>query len=279
MGIDFRKLLTDQAIHLQWLNIPDLIFEAYLDKRIPDHAGQKPPMPQQVLRKIPFLFSVDSVVLQNGRVVYEEQSGDEPGRLFFDRMRFTITGLNDLAKSRQDTVKPAIDVKGNAWLMGKGRADARFRFFPDNPRDSFTLAANISMMDLKDLNPMMSRLIPVSIHTGSLNSVSIKDFNANDSLATGEIDFLYQNLAVKLHPVKPGTWHRIEQGLLTELVNLLIPSSNPNSDGKIKTGVIYYKRDLSRGFFNFVWKSILSGIKSSVGVETKEQKKIRKKSR
>ncbi len=279
LHIDLRKLLTDHVFHVQCMDIPKLHFEAYLDKRLPDRVGQKPPMPQQVLHQIKFPFSVDSLVVHNGRVVYEEQSNEEPGRLFFDRMKFTITGLCDSADNVAYPAARAIDVKGSTYLMGKGRADAWFRFFPDNPRDSFTLAANIAMMELRDINPMMSKLIPISIHTGSLNSVEIKNFNASDSLAVGEIDFRYNNLAIKLHPTKPGTWPRIEQGLLTELVNMLIPSSNPRSDGKIKTGVIYYKRDLSRGFFNFVWKSILSGIKSSVGVETKEQKKTRKKNR
>jgi len=67
--------------------------------------------------------------------------------------------------------------------------------------------------------------------------------------------------------------------LLTEVVNLLLSDSNPNEDGKMKHGVIYFERDPSKGFFNFVWKSILSGIKSSVGVNSKTQKEIIKKAK
>jgi hypothetical protein len=68
----------------------------------------------------------------------------------------------------------------------------------------------------------------------------------------------------------------VEQSLLTEVVNLLLSDSNPNDDGKLKHGIIYFERDESKGFFNFVWKSLLSGIKSSVGVNSKMQKEIKK---
>ena len=88
------------------------------------------------------------------------------------------------------------------------------------------------------------------------------------------MNFKYNNLAIRLHQTKPGTWNMIEQSLLSELVNLLLADNNPNDDGKMKQGVIYFERDTTKGFFNFVWKSVLSGIKSSVGFNSKTQKEM-----
>jgi hypothetical protein len=81
---------------------------------------------------------------------------------------------------------------------------------------------------------------------------------------------------VKLHKHKPGAWHGIEQAVLTEAANLLLPSSNPKEGRKTREGVIYFERDQSKGFLNFVWKSVLSGIKSSAGFNSKIQRQIRK---
>jgi len=38
--------------------------------------------------------------------------------------------------------------------------------------------------------------------------------------------------------------------------------------------VIYFERDQSKGFFNFLWKSVLSGLKSTMGFNSKEQKEM-----
>jgi hypothetical protein len=64
--------------------------------------------------------------------------------------------------------------------------------------------------------------------------------------------------------------------LLTELVNLLIAKNNPDDGGKMRQGIIYFERDTTKGFVNFIWKSVLSGIKSSVGVNSKTQKEMLK---
>ncbi|MCX6277790.1 MAG: DUF748 domain-containing protein [Bacteroidetes bacterium] len=274
LNIDLRQLLINQELHIRRVDLPGLDFEAYLDKRAPFDKAERPPMPQQSLRRIKFPVSVDSLTLHNGLVTYEEQEGNKPGRIFFDQMSATLTGLGNIARAGANL--RVMELHGVTRLMGKGEAEAWFRFFLDNPRDSFTLKATIAAMDLRELNPMMSRLVPVSVRSGSLSKVEISNLNANDSLALGDINLAYHNLAINLHPVKPGTWDKIEQALLTELINLILPLSNPGDDGKLKKGIIYYDRDVSRGFFNFVWKSILSGIKSSVGIENQEQKKIRR---
>jgi hypothetical protein len=123
---------------------------------------------------------------------------------------------------------------------------------------------------------MLGKLVPASIKRGTATATDIVQLNGNNSRAIGRLYFRYEDLAIKLHPTKPGTWNRVEQSLLTEVVNLLLSDSNPNDDGKLKHGIIYFERDESKGFFNFVWKSLLSGIKSSVGVNSKMQKEIKK---
>jgi hypothetical protein len=40
------------------------------------------------------------------------------------------------------------------------------------------------------------------------------------------------------------------------------------------TGTIYFKRDKSKGIINFLWKSTLSGLKSTMGFNSKAQKEI-----
>jgi hypothetical protein len=61
--------------------------------------------------------------------------------------------------------------------------------------------------------------------------------------------------------------------------DIILPSGNPGNDGKLRKGIIYFKRDKNKGFFNYVWKSTWSGLKSSVGINTKQQREIKRTQR
>jgi hypothetical protein len=272
--LDFRKLFSDRQLYAARVSLEGVKFEDYLDKRLPFPTWNRPPMPAQVVSRIKFPVNVDTIALSNGFITYEEQSGDEPGRIFFDRVNATLTGFNTLTGSPTPT--GSIDLHGTMRLMGISPAEAWIHFQTGHPRDTFSLQATIGKIDLTAINPMLSKLVPASIKQGTATSTEIVRINGNNIKASGTMNFRYSDLAITLHPTKPGTWNRIEQSLLTELVNLLLADSNPNDDGKMNPGIIYFERDSTKGFFNFAWKSILSGIKSSVGIDSKGQKEIKK---
>jgi hypothetical protein len=230
---------------------------------------------------IKFPVCLDTIELSDGFASYEEQTGDEPGRIFFDRMNATLTGFSTLSGSWTLTGSRTpsgsmrdLDLHGTLRIMGEAPAEAWFHFQTCHPRDTFTMRAAIGEFDLTAINPMLSKLIPASIKYGTATATEIVQIHGNNSKAYGRLNFKYNNLAIRLHPTQPGIGNRLEQTLLTGVANLYLPDSNPNEDGKMKYGVIYFERDSSKGFFNFVWKSVLSGIKSSVGVNSKMQKKI-----
>ena len=125
---------------------------------------------------------------------------------------------------------------------------------------------------MPEVNPMLERLLPASITNGYLRKLEADPICMNDSIAVGRLVMYYDGLAVRLRPTGSGTWDRIRTNLLSELVNLLLPENNPTDSKRLRSGIILFERDRSKGFFNFLWKSVLSGIKSNMGFNTKEQK-------
>jgi len=246
-------------------------FKSYRDKRFPFPTWQRPPMPGQMIGRIGTPLCIDTVVLHNGVATYEEQTGDEPGRIFFDRINTTLTG---------PVVPPKcldrFDLHGTCNLMGLAPTELWVHFQTIHPRDTFTLHATIGELDLTAINPMLSNLLPVSIKRGIASGTEIVQLNGNNTRAEGMMNFRYSNLAIRLHPTQPGTWNHVGQSLLSEAVNLLLADSNPADDGKMKHGVISMERDPSKGFINFIWKSVLSGIKSSAGIKNKSRKESQK---
>jgi hypothetical protein len=278
--LDFRKLVGDRQLHAVKVSLDGLTFESYRDKRVPFPSWKRPLMPGQMIEAIRFPVSVDTIALSNGFASYEEQTGDEPGRIFFDRMNATVTGFCTPSGANASEPHTAdLELHGALRFMGVAPAEVWVRFLTDHPRDSFIVHAVIGELELTAINPMLSKLMPVSIKQGTATMTEIIQINGNNVKATGRMNFLYNNLSIGLLPTQPGTWNLIGQSLLTEVANFILPDSNPTDDGKMRYGIIYYERDPAKGFLNFIWKSVLSGIKSSVGVNSKIQKEIKKQTK
>ncbi len=277
--IPLATIIEKQQLILPRVEIQDFSLNAYQDNRVPVMEGIVIPMPHEALRKINIPLNIDTLVVRNGYIRYEEQTGEEPGSLFFDRFETTITGLKFPIREQSsgNSSADAINVKGTARLMGQGMMGFDMVLWPVHPRDSFQLTARINTMNLQSINPMLTRMIPVSIRSGMVDSLSVKSFHANRESSYGVMELGYHNLNLQLLPLRPDLFHRIEREFLSEIANLVLPLANPNRTGNFRHGIIHYQRDSSRGFFNYIWKSALSGIKSTAGSETETQKQLRKR--
>ncbi len=274
--VNFRRLLAQGRLYAGNFRVSGMRFSSYRDKRVNLPAGPTPLMPQQMIRKINFPAQIDTITITGAFAAYEEQTGSEPGRLFFDQMNLLVTGFSTMGPVAAPLQSAALNVHGTAALMGKTRVEALFWFPLDHPRDSFTLRASVGWLDLRELNPMLTKLLPVSVARGVSPKTEIKHIHANNNIARGFMDMNFYGLRVSLDKPVSSTIDKLEQSVLTEVANILLPDNNPNDNGRMRTGVVYFERNKSKGFFNFVWKSTLSGIKSTAGFNTKIQRQIRR---
>ena len=271
--INFRKLLFEGNLQAGLLEIDSMGLQDYRDKRIAPRPGFRPPMPQEGLRKLHTCLRIDTLLLKNGKVIYEEQTGNIPGSIFFDRLHATLTGLtNDSVLLGGGLVS---ELKGTAYLMGKGKIDATVRFNFGDKRNAFTFQAQVSPFDLTEINPMLSNLLPAKVVAGRLAKLQVVNVIANDDVATGKLLFYYNGLSVDVLDKKQTTWTKIKTGVINWAANdLIINNDNPTKKGKVHTGTIYFRRDKGKGIINFFWKSVLSGLKSTMGFNSKAQKDL-----
>ena len=271
--MDLRKLLFEGKIMAGFLEIDTLILDDYRDKRVAPRPGFKPPMPQDGIRKLKTYLRIDTLLLKGGKASYGEQVGEAPGTIFFDKLGATFTGLtNDSVLLHAGLVS---ELKGTGWLMGKGKMDATIRFNFGNPRSAFTFSAMIGPMDLVEINPMLSNLLPAKVVSGKLQKLQIPLVSANDDVAKGKLLFYYNDLSIDVQDKKQTTWTKIKTGVINFAANdLVVNDDNPTKSGKMKTGTIYFMRAKDKGFINFLWKSTLSGLKSTMGFNSKAQKSL-----
>ncbi len=163
--------------------IQNLHFSAYRDKRVRLPLGPTPLMPQQMVNRINFPMEIDTIILKNGEAVYEEQIGNEPGRVIFNNMDMLITGFNTIKSRNQKTpVQSALNVHGTTFLMGTAPVEAWFWFPLDHPRDSFNFKANVGVLNMRDLNPIVSKLIPVFINSGEAEKPGYTTFTRTQTI-------------------------------------------------------------------------------------------------
>jgi len=269
--MDLRSLLFEGKLHAGLLRIDSLLLDDYRDKCIAPRPGFKPPMPQDGIRKLKTYLRIDTVLLNGGKAMYAEQVNAAPGTIFFDRMNATFTGLtNDSALLGGGLVSK---LQGTAYLMGKGKANITVRFNLGDPHNAFNFSAVIGAMDLTAINPMLSNLLPAKVVSGQIKKLEIPMVYANDDVAKGHLLFYYNNLVVEVVDKKHTTWTKIKTGVINFAANdLVVNNDNPTKSGKMKTGVIFFERDKHKGIINFLWKSTLSGLKSTMGFNSKAQK-------
>jgi len=266
-----RQLLFEGKLMAGLVMIDSLLIDDYRDMRVPVKKGMKPPMPQDMLRKLKTYLKIDTVMVKNGKAIYYEQILEKPGSIFFDKIDATFTGLtNDSVLLSAGQVS---ELRGTTYLMGQGKLDVTLRFFFGDMKNTFTYSAHIGPMDMTLINSMLSYQMPAKIESGQLKKLVIPFVKANDDKAQGKLIFYYNDLKVMVEAKEKTTWNKIRTGVINFAANyLIVNNDNPTKSGKLKTGTIYFQRKKESSIFNFLWKSIFSGLKSTMGFNSDAQK-------
>jgi hypothetical protein len=93
--------------------------------------------------------------------------------------------------------------------------------------------------------------------------------------------FKYRNFKVSLYNRKKANkTGGISVPLVNFVVNnLVLRSNNPALLKRPRVGIVYFERDRNKSIINYIWKSTLSGVLSTMGFNNKEQRKRRKEYR
>jgi hypothetical protein len=269
--LNIRKLLFEGKLVAGLVKIDSIFIDDYRDMRVPELKGSKPPMPHEKIRSLKSYIRIDTISVTNGKAIYSEQVNDKPGSLFFDKMNITLTGLtNDSVLLHAGHFT---ELRGITYLMGEGKIDATMRFFIGDPKNTFTWSAQVGPMDLTKINAMLAYQLPARITSGKLQKLVIPFVKANDDVAAGKLIFYYNDLKVMMEGPEETTWGKVKNKLINFAANdLIVNNDNPTKSGKLKTGVIFFERNKNSSVFNYLWKSVLSGLKSTMGFNSDAQK-------
>lgn len=250
-GVDFQKLFAGEAIRMRRIEIERPGIYIFKDMRVP--ASPDPvKLPSGQLQELDMGLSIDLVMIDQGEIVYAELKEEEigPGVLTFKELAADFENISTLNQK-------AGRISASADLMGGTTIDAEFTYPAGFATDTFHVSASIGSVPLSKFNPVTTGTAFLEIEEGLLNRLDFS-FSANSKQAVGQMEMYYEQLDFKILTKKGG-----ENQLVGALAELAVVKENPKNDD-FRVGEIRFEREEERSIFNYWWKSLLSGFKSSI---------------
>lgn len=276
-GIDWPRLLSKQEVYVQKALADSLLILAYKDKTLPHDSSNMQPVVHDLFAIAQPWFWLDTIQLKNSYVLYEQLMPDNP-----QKARIEVTQLNALGRNlTNDSVfkdnNKHFRIQTDLLIEDEGHLEAFFRFPSGATNGAYTYAGTMDSMDLTVINPMIEPLAFVTINEGQV--VQGRFFvEANNQLARGKMRLAYNDLRIAFLNKETGKAEGTKEELTTAVANAVLRSNNPKRKWfPLKQGHVYFRREPSLPVFHYWVQSLLSGIKSTFGFDSKELKKELKK--
>jgi len=257
-GIRLGQASPDSLTNINELVLEGVSIDASRDKRMPFRHGIEKPMPTKLINTIPFPLKVDSIILKNCSVTYNEFSVSTKkwSAIPIEGLHATILHVSN-RNNRGDTLK----VSAFAKLF-----DGHIRHFSyeESYGDSlsgFSAHSYFSALDLTRFSQVSVPAAAVSITYGQADT-AFSGWRGNMYATYGNMNFFYKDLKIKVLNKKDMNKGGLVPSLETWVANLILP------DRKKKTTAIYVERDREKFIFNYWVKAQTSGLLSTLGIKS-----------
>lgn len=275
-GVNFGSYFKKGIVEVDTLISEGLHLELFMDKRKKEDFQKRPQMIHKTMENLKQIIHIEHMFIDNSYIKIEERpenNSPRSGVLFFSEINAHVTNVSNFVERRGKNRMLELDL--SAKLMGEGLLTANVKFDLENPDGKFTLKGTLGKINLSSLNTMIEPEAKVKIKSGIVNRL---DFNilANDYDGSGELIVRYENLEVELLNKDFEADQNILRKIGSFLANkIVIKSNNPNNNGEVKKGNVYFMREKHKSMFAYWWKLIFSGMKSTLTGESMED--LRKK--
>lgn len=260
-GFDMNTMLKNEGLLVRNININGLLLHIFRDKRLPFDYTNFPPLPPQALNKLKFPFTVNHINVSDMFVEYSEVNNvsDNPGIVFLTDLKINVINL---ANRQSNSTKENILIQGEGMLLGECPVKGDFTLPINAINDTFYFSGAAGELDMTKLNQMVKPLSNVQITGGNLHSAEYHG-SANGDYSGGTFMMLYKDLSFEILKGKNKDEPAKAKGFLSFVAGAVARDKNPMPGNDPKIVEMYFERDKNKGFFNFFWKSLLSGIKST----------------
>ncbi|NTW24949.1 MAG: hypothetical protein HGA37_09630, partial [Lentimicrobium sp.] len=263
-GLDFDSLIYARKLLIDEIQIEKLKLSLYKDKSKPVDRKKFPEYLAQKIAAIPLPMQVKSVKATGVSFVNVERKEDgKYAKVIIQRGALTAKNITNLPAGNLLSIKVSGYLENKVFLT----LDAGFSY----KKPQFNIKGKIGKSDLKDLNKLLAAYSPAAIKKGMIDEITFSGM-VYRTHSSGTMKFLYHDLDVDLK-LTDKNWQNSVVGFAA---NSYLNASNPPSPDKPPRVVTYHaERDMNKGGFNIILKSVLNGLKETM-IMSKENKKAYK---
>jgi len=262
-GIDFDRMVSQQAFVCENLNVESLSLDIFSDKHMDEYKRYRMMIPE-MLQSIPLDFKIDTLSVVNGELTYNERSkgSEDIGGVFFLNMYATLYNTTNIAEERENTMVADVKTK----FMGVADLDVHFRFPLFRDDLMHTIQGSMTAMPLTDLNGILESALSASVKSGQLDKLDFT-MELNQHEASGSMCFAYNNLKIELLSNESDD-PKFKEKLGSFLANLVIlKADNPSGKQDLREGTIAFERVKEKPVFGYWVNSLVSGVTVTLGVD------------
>lgn len=254
-GLAIEKLFFNKGIHLDSVILENPEFVVYKDMSKPWNKNKRPKLLSELLRDIENRFHFKSIILKQASLDYTEKTENQ-GKLLNVPMRNLDLTMCKIEQTKNDS---ALDISMGCTVFTNLSLALALSFPNPNSSDDFYFKGSTGSTTFQSFNPVLLPTSGIKFEKGDLMGMTFNG-HANASRAEGSLTMLYNNLQATVLKKNQTEKNRT----ISFLANQAVRSSNPSRSGKTMVGAIDFDRVKYKGFGNFLFKSIESGIINSV---------------
>jgi hypothetical protein len=257
--IDREAMLNEELI-AGFVKMEGLSLHDFRDKSYPhDSVDRTHSYPQEAIMLLPFSLSIKKIEIANSFIEYKEKNNksDSSGKVTFFHIRADLNNVTNMVAMIRRQNQMVLHF--HALFLNTSAFEANISMRLNDKQGNFQLDAKLDTIGAESLNPLLEPMALARLDKGKITRL-VYHLDGTNREGKGELDFHYEDLSVRLLKKDKEKNRYKTKGLPTLAAGLLVKRSNPEH-GKTRTANVNFSRDIHRSIFNFMWKSLLSGIK------------------
>lgn len=257
-GIDFTAFMKERSIVINTITIQHAEINSYKNRQIAQPQREKQLL-NQTLRHLPIALDIRCIQFGPLDVVYQELTpeGVQPGKVTVTNLTGECLGLSNRPAQNQSF----LTIRSTGKLMGLANLQTTINFSLQDTSEQFTVNGQLGSLAMNQLNRLTEPLANLSIQNGRIDTL-IFNITGNKHSSAVDLKLLYNGLEIEL--IKDHDGQIRQRRLLSEAINdWVVYSSNPQY-GRTRIGTGTALRDPYKSQFNYLWKSLWPGLKSTL---------------
>ena len=251
----------------------DVFYDRTLSKKPVDSAKKGL---YGLLKSVRRNIAIKTIKLRGIDVFYTEVSAKTKlqGAIAFEQLNGSVNNIVTGDDTAQTNRKITASLTAN--LMGYGKLDLNVVFNPADPAHIIYYKGTLGAMNLVNLNPATKPLGLIQFTNGIVTNLSF-NMEANAEKATGTVVFLYHDLNVLL--LRQDEKNALKRmPFVSVLANaFVLIRNNPTFNSPPRIENVVYERPENTSYSGFLWRSVYSGIKGSIGLSAEIEHNLRQR--